>query len=308
MFRPWRTFAIFFVLTAAAACGPIGANHESRGDRYYLNGYYDDSLAEYLMAEKTRGVSADLLRKIGKVYVMKGDFFQAKKYFDRYFSLHDAEPDAEVLLDYLQVAVERGRAGDTTMMVHALEEILQINPNYSLGRFYFDLGEYYYNLPDYHRAIAYFLQGMPLDVDVDRKATYLLHLAMSYEKLEDWFNAYLYFDQFISLYPDQPEIEQVRWHKGSCAFPLARQAFDQGDLEQAFSYLDEIIGTGQPQNLVDDAWLLKGDVLLADKRPEEAKQAYRQVLRLNRYYWKEKIAEQARKKIEELEFNREGSF
>ena len=307
MFQVLKTFSILFLLMAAVFCGRGGANHELAGDGYYRNGYYDDSLAEYLMAEKTRGVSASLLRKIGKVYVMKGDFFQAKNYFDRFFSLNDAEPDAEVLLDYLQIALERGRSGDTTTMVHALEEILQIDPAYRLGRFYFDLGEYYYNLPDYQRAIAYFLQGMPLDVELERKSVYLLHLALSYEKLEDWFNSFLYFDQFITLYPDHPEIEQARWHRGSCSYPLARQAFDEGDLDQAFFNLDEIIGSGQPQHLVDDAWLMKGDVLLADNRPEEAKQAYRQVLRLNRYYWKEKIAEQARKKIEEIDFNRDGS-
>jgi tetratricopeptide (TPR) repeat protein len=300
----FRIFIFQLILVLCASCTEVAKSNEERGDRYYRNGYYDDSLAEYLMAEKTKGVTANLLRKIGKVYVMKGDFFQAKKYFDRYFSAHDSEPDAEVLLDYLQIAVERGRAGDTTTMIHALEEILQIDPSYSLGRHYFDLGEFYYRQADYRKAIAYYLRGMPLYGELDNKAQHLFYLAESYEKLEDYFNAFLYFDQFVILYPDDPEVEQARWHRGSCSYPLAQEMFDQGDIEQSFYYLDQIIDSGQPQHLVDDAYFLKGEVLLADKRQGEAMQAFRQVLKLNRYYWKEKIAEKARMRIEEIQFNK----
>jgi len=295
----FQLFLIFW-----ASCTEVARSNEERGDRYYRNGYYDDSLAEYLMAEKTSGVTADLLRKIGKVYVMKGDFFQAKKYFDRYFSAHDSEPDAEVLLDYFQIALERGRSGDTTTMVHALEEILEIDPSYSLGRYFFDLGEFYYHQAYYRKAIAYYLRGMPLYGELSNRAGHLFYLAESYEKLEDYFNAFLYFDQFIILYREHPEFEQAQWHRGSCCYPLAREVFEQGDIEQSFYYLDQIIDFGQPQHLVDDAYFLKGEILLADKRPEEAAQAFRQVLKLNRYYWKEKIAEQARMRIEEILFNK----
>ena len=297
--------AIF--LASAASCGNVNPNNEARGDSYYRKGYYDDSLAEYLMAQKVRGVSASLLRKIGKVYVMKGDFTQAKSYFDKYFSAHDSTPDSEVLLDYLQIAVDRGNAGDTTTMVHALEEILRIDPSYTLGRYFFDLGEYYYNQPDYRKAVAYFLRGLPLHVELENRAGYLFHLALSYEKLDDNFDAYLYFDQFMTLYPDNPDVEQARWHRGSCSYPLAQQMFKEGELEQAFFYLGQIISAGQPQHLVDDAYFLQGEIMLSDGRPEEAKLAYRQVLKLNRYYYKEKIAEQARKRIEEIEFKQKDS-
>ena len=300
----FRVFIFQLFLIFLASCTVVARSNEERGDRYYRKGYYDDSLAEYLMAEKTRGVTADLLRKIGKVYVMKGDFFQAKKYFDRYFSAHDSEPDAEVLLDYFQIALERGRSGDTTTMVHALEEILEIDPSYSLGRYFFDLGEFYYHQADYRKAIAYYLRGMPLYGELSNRAGHLFYLAESYEKLEDYFNAFLYFDQFIILYREHPEFEQAQWHRGSCCYPLAREVFEQGDIEQSFYYLDQIIDFGQPQHLVDDACFLKGEILLADKRPEEAAQAFRQVLKLNRYYWKEKIAEQARMRIEEILFNK----
>jgi tetratricopeptide (TPR) repeat protein len=299
--RLWLAGLTVLVL---AGCGRLSQDHERRGDRYYSIGYYDDSLAEYLMAQKTRGVSADLMRKIGKVYVKKGDFFQAKKYFDRYFSTVNSEPSPEVLLDYLQIAVERGKAGDNGTMVRALEEILAVDPSYSLGKYYFDLGEYYYQQSDFHKAVSYFLRAVPLEVQVDHRDEYLFHLALSYEKLLDYANAFLYFDQYLAQYPQGSQVEQARWHRGSCCFPLARDFFDRGELDQAASYLDRIISSGQPQNLLDDAWYLRGEIFLAQERPEEARNAFQEVLKLNRYYWKERIADQARRQINELDLQK----
>lgn len=295
-------FLLAFV-SALFSCKGVSTNYEERGDRYYKNGYYDDSLAEYLMAQKTRGITTSLLRKIGKVYVMKGDFFQAKKYYDLYFNASNSRPDGEVVLDYLQIAVERAGAGDTTTMVHALEEILQIDPAYGLGKYFFDLGEYYFQQAEYSKAISYFLRGLPLKVNEEGKALFLYHLALSYEKLEDYSNAFLYFDQFINLYPNSPQADQARWHRGSCCYPLAQELFANGDADGALYYLNEIISGGQPQHIVDDAYLLRGDILLSQARQGEARQAYSDVLKLNRYYWKEKIAEQARQRIQEIDLN-----
>ncbi|MBN2290190.1 MAG: hypothetical protein JXQ83_12725 [Candidatus Glassbacteria bacterium] len=282
-------------------CNSFSQSYEERGDRYFRDGHYDDSLAEYLMARKTQGMTTRLLRKIGKVYVMKEDFLQAKSYYDRYFGATDAEPDPGVLLDYFQIAVKRGEAGDVGTMVQALEEILQIDPSYSLGRYFFDLGEFYFQQSNFSKAIFYFLRGLPLEVEVENKDLYLFHLAQSYEKIEDYFNAYLYFDQLLVLYPESSMKEQATWHRGNCCFPLARQAHEAEDYEQALFYLDLIINEGQPQHYLDDAYFLKGEILLALNRPGEAKVSYLQVLKLNRYYYQEKIAEQARARVHEIE-------
>ena len=303
-------FIIFLIglasiqLSLVAGCKRNSADYEERGDRYFRDGQYDDSLAEYLMARKTKGMTTRLLRKIGKVYVMKGDFLQAKSYYDRFFNATDAEPDPGILLDYFQIAVKRGEAGDLSTMVQALEEILQIDPSYSLGRYFFDLGEYYFQQSNFSRAIPYYLRGLPLEVEVENKEVYLFNLAISYEKLEDYFNAYLYFDQFIVLYPDNPLSEQAIWHRGNCCYPLARQAQEEKDLDRALSYLEILISGGQPQHYLDDACFLKGEILLALNRPGEAKASYLQVLKLNKYYYKEKVAEQARARIHEIDLRR----
>ena len=304
---------LFYILLAACVlliplflpgCGTFSEGYEERGDRYFRDGYYDDSLAEYLMARKTQGLTTRLLRKIGKVYVMKGDFLQAKSYYDRYFHATDAVPDPGVLLDYFQIAVKRGEAGDVSTMVQALEEILQIDPSYSLGRYFFDLGEFYFQQSDFGRAIPYFQRGLPLEVEIENKDRHLFNLAQSYEKLEDYFNAFLYFDQFLILYPDNPMKEQAVWHRGNSCFPLARRLHDEKDYDQALFYLDLIIDEGEPQHYLDDAYFLKGEILLALNRPAEAKSSYLRVLKLNRYYYKEKIAEQARARIHEIELRR----
>jgi len=302
--------ALFCLLTACllaltlAGCTKLSTDYEERGDRYFRDGHYDDSLAEYLMARKTHGPTTRLLRKIGKVYVMKGDFLQAKSYYDRYFSATDADPDPGVLLDYFQIAVKRGEAGDIGTMVQALEEILQIDPSYSLGRYFFDLGEFYFQQTQFSRAIPYFLRGLPLEMEVENRHLYLFHLAQAYAKLEDYFNAFLYFNQYLVLYPDSPMSEQAVWHRGNCCFPLARRLYEDKDFDQAMFYLDMIIEEGQPQHYLDDSYFLKGEILMALNRPGEAKSSYLQVLKLNRYYYKEKIAEQARQRVHEIDLRK----
>ncbi len=284
------------------ACGGLPQDHEERGDHYSRIGSHEDALAEYLMAQKTDGANLSLLQKIGRVYVMKGDFFQAKKYYDRYYNASNSKPDHAVLLDYFKIALERAAAGDTTTMVQALEEILQLDSSFELGRYFFDMGEFYFRQGDYRRAVSCFQRGLPLRVEEDHRPLHLFHLALSYEKLNDGANAFLYFDQFVTLYPDREEADEARWHRGSCCYPLAEQLFrEQHDSEGAIFYLDQIIQAGQPQHLLDDAWYLQGEILLAAERIGEARRAYQQVLEANRYTWKEKVAEEARKRLQEIE-------
>ncbi|MCE5269689.1 tetratricopeptide repeat protein [bacterium] len=285
----------------AVACGDGSADHERRGDKYMLSGSYDDALAEYLMAQRIRGVTPELVRKIGKVYVKKSDFFQAKSYLDRYFSTLDAEPDSSVLLDYFQIAIERGQAGDNATKVKALEEILRIAPNYSLGPYFFDLAEFYYAAGDYSQAIGYFQRGLPLELSLENRPLYLFHLAECYEKQQDWSNAFLYFDQFLTVYPQDPHAPEALWHRGNCCWPLASELFEKEELDQALYYVDQIIDSGQPQHYVDDAYFLRGEILLKQESFEEARAAYRQVLKLNRYYYKERIADLARRRILEID-------
>ncbi len=301
----------FFMICAAtafllvsASCGDGSADHENRGDKYYVSGSYDDALAEYLMAQRIRGVTPDLVRKIGRVYVKKSDFFQAKSYFDRYFSTLDSEPDSSVLLDYFQIAMERGQAGDYATKVKALEEILRIDPEYSLGPYFFDLAEFYYNQADYSQAIVYYQRGLPLELQVRDRSTYLFHLAECYEKQEDWANAFLYFNQFLTVYPSDARAAEASWHRGNCCWPLANGAFEKEDLEQALYYTDEIISGGQPQHYLDEAYYLRGEILLKQQSYEESRAAFSQVLKLNRFVYKERIADQARRRILEIDTKR----
>lgn len=294
------------VSTAQMACGRLSKGHEKRGDEYYSGGYYDDSLAEYLMAQRKKGPSAELLRKIGRVYVRKGDFFQAKSYFDRYFNSIDLEPDSSILLDYFQIAVERGQAGDKVTKIKALEEILSIDPDYSLGPYFFDLAETFYEQADYARAIGYYLRGLPLELDLADRPTHLFRLAECYEKLNDWSNAFLYFDQFLTLYPGGPLAEQALWHRGNNSFPLANELLEKDELDQALFHADQIISVGQPQHYLDDAYFLRGEIMMRQERYEEARNAFRQVLRLNRYYYAERIADLARQRILEIDMIKRG--
>ena len=298
-------FLSVVISLSALSCNRLSKGNEERGDMYFGAGQYDDSLAEYMMAARNDSMTASLLRKIGKVYVAKGDFVKAKSYYDKYFEQQQAEPDPSALLDYFNIAVKRGEDGDRTTMVNAFEEILKIDPQYSLGKYFFDLAEYYYEHAQYDKSIPFFLRALPLDVEVDNRNLHLYHLAESYEKTGDVYNACLYYEEYLLMYPETELAEQARWHQASCAYPLAERVYrEDKDYEAALDYLAVLIDFEQPQHLLDDAYYLKGDILVEMNRLEEAKRAYRQVLRLNKFYYTEKIAESARQKIHDIDLKR----
>ena len=101
-------------------------------------------------------------------------------------------------------------------------------------------------------------------------------------------------------------MEQAHWHRGNCCYPLAKDLFEKEELEQALYYTDEIIASGQPQHYLDDAHFLRGEIMMRRENLEEARGAFRQVLRLNRYYYKERIADLARQRILEIDMRKRG--
>jgi len=110
-------------------------------------------------------------------------------------------------------------------------------------------------------------------------ATY--RLALSNEKLENYRDALVFFEQYMKKFPGGSDIKAVEWHRGLCAYHVAQEEFDEGHLREALEYVEVPIDSGQPQVTEDDAWFLKGEIYHALDRPDSALVAYDKVLNLN---------------------------
>lgn len=72
---------------------------------------------------------------------------------------------------------------------------------------------------------------------------------------------------------------------------------------EALRQLDLIIDLGVPQNVLDQAWFERGEVLLTLDRRNEALQSYLQVLELNRGR-SGQLVDRAQQRIDQIRFGR----
>jgi len=96
-------------------------------------------------------------------------------------------------------------------------------------------------------------------------------------------------------------IADARWHQGNCALTLARGAHRAGQLTDALAYLDMVVELGVPENIQDEAWFLRGEILFALGRMGEALASYERVLELNPARTG-LLVDQARRRMDEIRY------
>jgi tetratricopeptide (TPR) repeat protein len=113
------------------------------------------------------------------------------------------------------------------------------------------------------------------------------------------------FGAFRAREPRGERSDEARWHVGTCAFNLGRQARAAGDAERALRYLQIVLDLGVPQNVLDQVWFERGEALLQLDRRPEALEAYNRVLEYSRPAGGGQLAERARQRIDQLRFGRD---
>ncbi len=259
----------------------LGDNpHEERGDDYFETGRYDDAFAEYSIALRQKGENADLLRKMGKTGILRKDLKGAR---EAYFSLLSVSPeDSErVAVDFFRLGVAFHEEGDIAQMAESFESLFEVDSTYNIGKYFYYLADHYYSEADFEKAIAYYTRalGYRPENEIAGDATY--RLALSNEKMENFRDALLYYEQFIHRFSDHEEVGTAEWHRGLCALNVAQENFDRGDPSGALEAVRIPISTGQPQVKWDDAWFLLGEIYREMGQSDSALVAYEKVLELN---------------------------
>jgi tetratricopeptide (TPR) repeat protein len=88
---------------------------------------------------------------------------------------------------------------------------------------------------------------------------------------------------------------------GNCAFRLAREARDEGQVTVGIGHLRTMVQIGEPEHLLDQAWLDLGELLYAIGRFDEALDAYRTVLARSPAR-AGPLVERAQRRIDEIRF------
>lgn len=267
------------ILLATAGCEAEGGASVARGDRYSARGEYADATVEYAIALEAAGEDAptELRLKAAELALRSKDFNAADRMFD---ALIQRDPDYAGRVRALHHLHARrwSAQGDTFAMLRAIEGIRARDSTAGLGSLYYALGDAAFARPDYDEAIAAYLMGLarvPEEAGLDVYA----RLADAYEQRRDCPAALEYLNRFLELAEGEGgDDEEIRYRMGSCSYRLAERAFANEDYEAASGYLQTVLRSGEPPNLVPDALLMRARIEERRGNRNAAMDTYRRVV------------------------------
>ncbi|MEX0891857.1 MAG: hypothetical protein WEB88_06760 [Gemmatimonadota bacterium] len=296
-----RAGVLLLALLAAAACGQDTESALARGDRLWADSQYTEALAEYRLAAYQRPDDAEALARVAHAFARTGDFARTH---EAYQSLLQEAPEHadQALFDYVTLAQQASERGDRYGMASALEAALEIRPGLQVGELAAPLARFYAARGEPERALAFYERAVAA-APPDSVPALLYELAELHEERGDCRAAMGYFRAYEERVPRAAQGDQVSRRVGGCAWVLSRQARAAEDTEMELRYLDMVLDLGVPENLQDQAWFARGELLAGLGFRTAAGQAFSRVVELDRGRGG-RLAEQAREWLDRLRFGR----
>jgi len=270
---------LVFFLSAVVSIDCSFKDHEKRGDGYFSRGRYRDALAEYMIARKDDPSSTELLFKIGMTSARLGKISTARAYYDSLLSV-DTSRKEWIINDLYRLGLKMLDEGDTASMKESFEMIMEIDSTYNLGESFYPLARAYRNSGQYGKAADAFVKALSFAPDSPAAMQSIFELATCYEALGRYKEAIARFEEYLEKSDGEKRDEAV-WHIGNSAYRLARELYDEGNLDEASEYLSLMIEGGKPEVVLIEAWYLMGEIYRDRGEEEKALEAYEEVLKLD---------------------------
>jgi len=289
-----------FALAALAAACTDPEPALVRGDRFWADSNYADALAEYRLAlrqQPTRHTRA----RVAHAYIETGQFERAREIYDQLIA-EEAEYTDQAIFDYVRVARRAAARSDRYSMASAVDAATRLRPGLPLDDLAQPLARYYASTGDPPRALDFYERALSV-APPDSVPDLLFEIAQMHESQGNCAEATGFFRTFLSRARRHPRAGEAQWHIGNCAWTLGRRAQQAGNAARALDYLDTVIALGVPENLVDDAWFERGEIMIELGRRDDAMTAFQRVLELNRT-GNNQLVDRARRRIDQLRFGR----
>ncbi|HYZ90386.1 MAG TPA: tetratricopeptide repeat protein, partial [Myxococcales bacterium] len=275
----------------------------ARGDRLWADSNYIAALAEYRLSHARRRDDDAVLARVAHAYARTGQFERARESYNRLLQRAPQYTD-QAVFDYLGLARRARARSDLYGMAGALEAALALRPGLAADEMSPTLARYYARTEDKERAREFFERALAT-APPDSAPGLLFDYAQYLESQGDCGEAMELFAAFRTRESRGERADEARFHIGTCAFNLGRQARQAGDAEQALRYLQIVLDLGVPQNVLDQVWYERGEALLQLERRPEALEAFTRVLEHIRPPGGGQLADRARQRIDQLRFGRD---
>lgn len=249
-----------------------------RGDRYWADSNYTAALAEYRLAARQSNNDPAIQARVAHAYLATGQFERGRREYNQLLQAAPGYTD-QAIFDYLAMARTSMARGDRFGTARAAEAALALRPGLDLDAMSMALARHYASVGDVDRALEFYNRA--LGRAGAGNSALLFELASLIEQNGKCVDALPYFSAFIDQTASRDSATEARWRMGTCGFERGRQALAEGNPGRAIELLDVTLEAGAPPHLLEQAWLERGEALLALGRVEEARAAFERVLELS---------------------------
>lgn len=288
------------MFTVAALAGCVGEEEDAiaEGNRLWADSAYTEALAEYRLA-LSRNPSVEALSLVAHAYARTGNLERTR---DAYSRLLEAAPGYrdQAVYDFLAMARRARERNDLHGMARSVETAVTLQAGAWPADLAGPLARYYAQSGEPARAIRFYELAL-VHVPPDSTRALLYDLGRLHEDQQQCRAAIGYFQAYAERWPDDDRADQARWQIGNCSFELAREARQDGRVTESLDHLETVIELGVPENVQDQAWFERGELLFSLGRDDEALEAYRRVLELNPARTGQ-IVDRAQRRIDQIRF------
>lgn len=264
------------VLLVAGGCGGAAANHETLGDRAYLNRQFGDALVEYRLAVKLRPGTPRLHSKAGAAALRVGDLTAAAAEYVELASSTNRRGEAADGLE--RVARAAMKTDDRPALSAALAGLRQISAGRALGSFAGQLAGGLSEASNTAEAIAVLPYAAAAAPDARSEDSLVLQYARALVRSGRCQEGSPVFEGLIRRQREAGVAAAAQQGLLHCAVGLGRSEMEQGNPAGAEDWFRRAALEAGDAPLGRAAYLGLGDVMLARGDYAGAAEAYQRAV------------------------------
>lgn len=259
------------------ACTGAAADHETLGDRAYVDRNYGDALVEFQLALRQAGADATLLRKAGMAALNSRDLGEAAVQF-RSLAQEDAG-QAGLAADGLErVARAASSAGNRAALQAAIQALREIAPNRALGSFARELAIELEDAPASNEGLSILLFAAAAAPDARLQDSLMYAYGTNLVRLGRCEDAVPVFESVLLRQRELSVQSGARLRAAACGLELGRRLQNRGAAGEAEVWFDRAVAVGDNNYPARRAYLGLGDVRFARGDYRGAADAFRNAL------------------------------
>lgn len=188
----------------------------------------------------------------------------------------------DVIKAYSAIASTDFMKGYTFNSIKYWQKILELNKSYDLGVGFYYIGQYMYENEKPDSAKPMLINALNISLTSKEKILTFRMLIDIFKNQGKLDSAMYYAKKASDEFRDpQGFDDDFKVPVGEMTFMIAKQNYEKKNYDEALNMINDYIKIGSPLSLMDDAYLLMGDIYFELNQDEKAITFYKKVMELN---------------------------